>query len=96
MRRKKTTNLGLDAIVLAAEASTVIGLRMGQATLAGPGASEEAWRMWSEKVFALHGLYWKMLAGGWEMSPQKVARTTMGHYLPLVRANRRRLTRAPK
>lgn len=96
MPKKKTMSLGLDAAALAAEASTVIGLRMAQAALAGPGASKESWRMWNEKVVALNGLYWKMIAGGWGMSPEAAARTTMRHYLPLVRANRRRLTRTSK
>lgn len=94
MPKKKKSNLGLDAAALAADASTVVGLRMAQAAMGGPGASEEAWRMWSEKVAALNGLYWKMLAGGWPMSPQQIASTTVRHYRPLVAANRRRLTRS--
>lgn len=96
MPTKKKTSLGSDAVTLATEASTVVGLRMAQAALGGPGAAEEAWRMWSEKVVAFNGLYWKMLSGGWGMNAETTARMTMRHYLPLVRANRRRLTQTSK
>ena len=67
---------------------------MMQSALGRPGANAEAWRMWSEKVAAFNGLYWKMLTAGWPMSSEAMANTTMRHYRPLVAANRKRLTRS--
>ncbi|WP_344709508.1 hypothetical protein [Sphingomonas humi] len=84
----------MDAAALAADASTVIGLRMTQAALGGPQTSAEAWRMWSEKVTALNAITWKIWAAGWNASPEQIASISLSHYRPIVAANRRRLMRS--
>lgn len=81
-----TTALGM-------ESAGVIGLRVAGATLGGPGAADEAWRMWSEKVIALAELQTRLLTGSLGITPAGAARETLKHYRRKVAANRRRLAR---
>ena len=81
--------LGVDTTLLAFEAQAVIGLRLAKLAAGGSAAQVEAPRMVSEKIFA---------AGEAAMQIATGASTgaVVAGYRRKVRANHRRLSRAPK
>lgn len=79
------------SVALGMESAGVIGLRVAGAAAGGPGAADEAWRMWSEKVTAFAELQTRFLTGTLGSTPSGTARATLKHYRGKVAANRRRL-----
>jgi hypothetical protein len=77
--------LASDATLLAMEAQTVIGMRLGQIAM-GRGTAAEAQLMVTEKVLALAEASVTLATGG---SPHKVVKA----YRKKVQANSRRLRR---
>jgi hypothetical protein len=77
--------LASDAALLAMEAQTVIGMRLGQIAM-GRGTAAEAQLMVTEKVLALAEASVTLATGG---SPHKVVKA----YRKKVQANSRRLRR---
>lgn len=97
-RRSAATSwmdLSLNAWRLGAEAQTVIALRMMKMAAGGRGAEAEAHRMVAEKVGAAMELSTKAtinaLTGAAPVGPAQA----MAHYRRKVRANTRRLLKAP-
>ncbi len=84
-------DIGMDAWVLAAESSIVIGMRMGSLALGGPAAAREAERMLSEKVAANIALGFDLISGKLGTSPEAILSRSIAHYSKSVVANRERL-----
>lgn len=78
-------------VTLAVESAGVVALRAAKATAGGPKATEEAWRMCSEKFTALAELQASLLVGLLGATPTAAAKGTLQHYRRKVAANRRRL-----
>ena len=76
------------------ESAGVIGMRMARAASGGPGAADEVWRMWSEKVVALAELQGRLLTGSLGATGAGATEATLEHYRRKVAANRRRLSKA--
>ncbi len=91
--RNPWLRLGLQALSLGVDSSTVIGLRTLKLAGGGPAADAESRRMIEEKLRA--GLEWQTLAltGGLGITPQSATAKTLSHYRRKVRANKRRLTK---
>ena len=89
--------IGQESWALAVEASTVIGLRVWQRAMAGPGGNApsdaEASRMVEEKVTALWQLQMAMMSGGLGTTPATATKRVIRHYSRKVRANRKRLAK---
>ena len=93
MSRTRTNpwlRVGMDAWLLAVEASSVIALRMMRATTGG--AAAEASRMVNEKIEAGLSLQAKAMTGGLGPTAHGAASRVITHYRRKVKANRRRLT----
>ena len=88
------TEISAATIALAAQSAGVVGLRAAKATRGGPWATEEAWRMYSEKFIALAELQASFFTGSLGVTPAGVARGTLKHYHRKVVANRRRLSKS--
>ena len=84
---------GLDAWSLAAEASTVIALRMVRLAAGGTASVREANLMITEKVEAGLELQASLVGKGFSLTLLAGAQTTLRHYRRKVAANRRRLAR---
>jgi len=82
---------GIDAWALGMEASTVVGLRVARMAMGGPGASDEAQLMLSEKIQSTLELQAAMMTGRLGTTPLAGTRKVLGHYRRKVKANRRRL-----
>ncbi len=86
-------DLSLDAILLTAEANSVIAMRMMKMAAGGPGVDAEARRMVAEKVGAAMELSTRAtinaLTGAVPIGPAHA----VAHYRRKVRANSRRLLR---
>jgi hypothetical protein len=94
MRRNEAfewMEIAASTAALGMESALVIGLRTTGASCGGPGAIDEVWRMWSEKVIALAELQTRLLTGSLGRTPASAARETLKHYRRKVAANRRRL-----
>lgn len=87
--------LGMEAAVLSAEAAQVIGLRTARLAAGGPTAEAEAQRMVAEKVEAAQAWAAMAMTGALGFTAPRMASKTLAHYRRKVRANRRRLLRAP-
>ena len=85
--------LGMQSWSLAAEASSVMTLRMMKIAAGGAAAEAETARMIAEKSKAALELQAMFLAGTLGATAPTVMGRTMGHYRRKVRANQRRLTR---
>ncbi len=83
----------MEAWLLGSEAAMVMGLRFARLAAGGSDAWVEADRMVMEKVAANWELGLALAQGRLGTSAESVARGTLRHYRPHVRANRRRLTR---
>ncbi len=83
--------IGTATMTLALESASVIGLRAAKAAKGGPGSTDEAWRMCSEKFIALAELQALMLMGTLGATPTEAAKKSLNHYQRKVAANRRRL-----
>ena len=97
-RRPSSANpftLGLDAWLLGAEAMGVMAQRGALIALGGAAGQREAERMVAEKAQATWDLGMALATGGLGVRPETVARRTLEHYGKRVRANSRRLSRAP-
>jgi hypothetical protein len=81
----------LDAWTLGMESSAVIGLRMVKIAAGGPGASEEAARMFSEKLQSGLELQAALMTGRLGTTPLAGTQKTLRHYRRKVKANRKRL-----
>jgi hypothetical protein len=90
---KSWPEITLDAWLLGAEASMVVGLRSVRLLRGGPAACSEARLMVSEKVASSVELAGALAAGELGSSPKSVIGGTVSHYLKGVRANRKRLSR---
>jgi hypothetical protein len=93
--RNPWIRLSLDAWSLGVEASTVIGLRTLKLAAGGPAAQTEAAHMVREKIESAMTLQARALTGGLGTTPHGAAARTLTHYRRKVRANRRRLSKAP-
>jgi hypothetical protein len=91
--RNTWLDLTLDSIALAAEAQSVMALRMMKLAAGGAAAASEAQLMVTEKVQAAAEVQMQlatsMLTGSAHMAPKRA----VAHYRRKVRANRRRLSR---
>jgi hypothetical protein len=85
--------LGLDMMMLGAEASSVIALRTVKMAAGGAAAEAEASRMVAEKVAAGLSLFQRAATGQLGATMPAMASATVADYRKKVRANRRRLTR---
>ena len=85
--------LGMQSWALAAEASSVMTLRMMKIAAGGAAAEAETARMVAEKSKAALELQAMLLTGALGRTAPAVMSKTMGHYRRKVRANQRRLTR---
>ncbi|WP_242137515.1 MULTISPECIES: hypothetical protein [unclassified Sphingomonas] len=87
--------IGMEAWALSMEASAVIGLRVFQRMMAGPGGNAEsdaeAHRMIDEKMAAAWQLQVAMMTGGLGTTPAVATKKIIRHYSGKVRANRKRL-----
>lgn len=83
----------LEAWVLAGDAAMVMALRFMRLSAGGGDAWMEAERMVTEKLSANWKLGLALAEGRLGSSAESVARGTLRHYAPHVRANRRRLAR---
>ena len=92
MKKNQWLRAGISAWALGVEASTVIALRMMKMARGGPAAKREARRMVNEKIKANLDLQAKAMTGRLGRTPESVAEKTAAHYLPKVKANRRRLS----
>jgi hypothetical protein len=81
-------------MALAFESAGVIGLRTAKAARGGPKATDEVWRMYSEKVAALAELQTRMLFGSLGATPAAATMGSLTHYRRKVAANRRRLLKS--
>lgn len=79
------------ATALGMESVDVIGLRLSRVAVGGPKASDEAWRMYSEKAIAIAELQCRFLTGSLGATHAGVIKGTLKHYRSKVAANRRRL-----
>jgi hypothetical protein len=86
MPYKALQRLLIDSTLLTLESQVVVGLRLSQFALGGPGVPAEARRMVTEKVAAAIEAAGTLAAGG---SPHSVCKS----YRRKVRANARRLRR---
>ncbi len=91
MKKNSWLRAGMSAWALGAEASTVIALRMMKLARGGPAAKVEARRMVNEKIKANLDLQAKVMTGKLGRTPEGAAEKVVTHYLPKVKANRRRL-----
>lgn len=80
-------------MTLALESASVIGLRAAKAAKGGQSATDEAWRMCSEKFVALAELQTLLLMGTLGATPATATKRSLKHYHRKVAANRRRLSR---
>ncbi|KLE34930.1 hypothetical protein AAW00_11385 [Aurantiacibacter luteus] len=87
------SRLAVDTWSLSFEAASVMWLRGLRMMTGGKLAEREAERMVREKVMANMMLWPALMLGGVAQGPEEIARRTLQHYGPSVRANRRRLTR---
>lgn len=94
MSKRSWLDIGLDAWMLGAEASTVIALRSAKLAMGGTSAWTEAQRMVTEKGAAGVELGMALATGRMGASAERIAHGTVAHYRRRVRANRRRLTRS--
>lgn len=78
---------------LLAEAGAVIPLRLQRIARGGDEAWQEAQLMVAEKWVAHSQFAGKLLSGKVSLWPLGFTRDLVAHYLPEVRANRRRLAR---
>ena len=81
-------------MTLALESAGVIGLRAVKAARGGPNATDEAWRMYSEKFTAFAELQARLLRGTLGATPAAAAKGSLKHYRRKVAANRRRLSKS--
>ena len=79
-------------MTLAMESAGVVGLRVAKAARGGPSATDEAWRMYSEKFTALAELQARLMTGTLGGTPAAAAKGSLRHYRRKVAANRRRLS----
>ena len=86
--------IGTATMTLALESAGVIGLRAAKAARGGPSATDEAWRMYSEKFTALADLQAQLLMGTLGATPVTAAKGSLNYYRRKVAANRRRLSRS--
>jgi hypothetical protein len=92
MKKDSWLRAGMSAWTLGVEASTVIALRLMKLARGGPAAKAEARRMVNEKIKANLDLQAKAMTGRLGRTPEKAVEKAVAHYLPKVKANRRRLT----
>ena len=83
--------IATTTMTLALESAGVIGLRAVKAASGGPSATDEAWRMYSEKFTALAELQARLFRGTLGATPAAAAKGSLKHYRRKVAANRRRL-----
>ena len=83
--------IAIATMTLALESAGVVGLRAAKAARGGPSATDEAWRMYSEKFTALAELQARLLMGTLGATPAAAAKGSLKHYRRKVAANRRRL-----
>ena len=81
-------------MALALESAGVVGLRAAKGARGGRQATDEAWRMWSEKFTALAELQTRLIVGSLGYTPARATKGSLKHYRRKVRANRRRLSRS--
>ena len=86
-------DLGFDSWRLAAEAQTVIGLRMIKLAAGDTAAVKEAQLMVTEKMLAAAEVQTRFLADTLSGAGHAAPRRALAHYRRKVRANRRRLAR---
>ncbi len=91
--RNPWLSLGLDAWMLGAEASMVIGLRTLRIAAGGAAGEAEARRMVVEKVEAAQAVQMMAMTGALGLTAPSAVDRTLKHYRRKVRANRRRLSR---
>jgi hypothetical protein len=89
-------SLTLDGWKLAAEASSVIGLRLAKFASLNASAAAEAHRMIAEKVEAAAVLQLKAMTGALGTTPTSGAGHAISHYRKAVGRNRRRLGRSKR
>ena len=85
--------IGVDAWLLGAEASAVMGLRIARLAAGGEAGAREAELMVSEKVRAGLELQVELMRAGPSLTPLSGTRKALRHYQGKVAANRRRLSR---
>lgn len=90
---KSWLEIGLDAWLLGAEASTVVVLRAARLAEGGPAAGREAQLMVSEKVESCLALGTALVTGRLGADTKTAVSRTLSHYRKGVRANRKRLAR---
>ena len=88
--------VGFEAWNIGLEASSVVALRTIKILAGGPAGQAEARLMVAEKIDAGSKLRTQALGGKLGTSPASVTVRTLLYYGKKVRANRRRLTRAPR
>lgn len=86
-------SLMFDSWSLAADASTVIGLRIAKMAAMDAAAITEMQRMVIEKAEAAAALQARAITGGMSAQPDRAARQILSHYRKKVRANKRRLSK---
>jgi hypothetical protein len=98
MRRSRPSWLGLSLRTwqAALEAQQVIGLRLARLSGGGPSAWAEATRMTSEKVAALGEAQTAAMMAVLTGKAAAVPSRTLALYRRKIRANRKRLTAAPR
>lgn len=84
--------LSMDAMLLGAEAQTVIGLRLMKLAAGGAAAAAEAELMVTEKVSAAMEVNRHLAVAALTGGGPRGASRAMAHYRRKVRANRRRLS----
>jgi hypothetical protein len=92
-RRNPWMSIGLDALRLGMDASTVMGIRTLRIAEGGAAGRAEAERMVTEKIEAGLALQALALTGGLGLTSASATAKTLAHYRRKVAANRRRLTR---
>ena len=96
MRRPFWFRVGFEAWNVGLEASSVIALRTIKILAGGPPGQAEVRLMVAEKFDTGSKLQTQALGGKLGTSPGALQMKTLRHYAKKVRANRRRLTRAPR
>jgi hypothetical protein len=84
--------VGFDSMMLAWNASAVIGLRMAKIAAGGADGAREAELMVSEKLIAATELQTAMLTGRLGTTPLSGTQAIVKRYGAKVRANRQRLS----
>lgn len=86
--------IATGTMTLALESAGVIGLRAAKAARGGSSATDEAWRMYSEKFTAIAELQARLLMGTLGATPAAAAKGSLKRYRRKVAANRRRLSKS--